>query len=168
MQKNVGRATLEEIIYVLERLISLWGLMNERGRILFGFMVRYVSDVRGVDAREVVYKIMERGGERVEREIRSFWDDIREEALREGLQQGLRQGLQQGLEQGLRQGLILEAQEMVLEALEERFGKVEKELSERIKKIEDRDFLRHLFKLSLRVSSLEEILRALEEIKRYD
>jgi len=56
----------------------------------------------------------------------------------------------------------------VLEALEERFGKVEKELSERIKKIEDRDFLRHLFKLSLRVSSLEEILRALEEIKRYD
>jgi len=94
----VGRATLEEIIYVLERLISLWGLMNERERIFFGFMVRYVADVRGVDAREVVYEIMERGGEKVEREIKTFWDDIREEALREGL----------------RQGLILDAQEMVL------------------------------------------------------
>jgi len=68
----------------------------------------------------------------VEREIRTFWDDIREEALREGLQRGL--------EQSLRQGLILDAQEMVLEALEERFGKVEKELSEQIKSIEDRAF----------------------------
>jgi len=52
--------------------------------------------------------------------------------------------------------------------LEERFGRVEKELSERIKKIEDRDFLKPLFKLSLRVSSLEEILKALEEVKKYD
>ncbi|MEM1668806.1 MAG: hypothetical protein QXM53_09130 [Thermofilaceae archaeon] len=72
------------------------------------------------------------------------------------------------MQQGLQQGLLLEAQEMVLEALEERFGKVEKDLSERIKKIEDRDFLKRLFKLSLRVSSLEEILKALEEVKRYD
>jgi len=68
----------------------------------------------------------------VERVIRTLWDDIREEALREGLQQGL--------EQGLRQGLLIEAQEMVLEALEERFCKVERELSVRIKKIEDRAF----------------------------
>jgi len=51
----VGRETLEKIIYVLERLISLWGLMNERGRILFEFMERYVADVRGIDARKVVY-----------------------------------------------------------------------------------------------------------------
>ena len=61
MPKNVARATFEEIIYVFERLISLRCLMNERGRIPFGFMVRYVADVRGVDAREVVYEIMERG-----------------------------------------------------------------------------------------------------------
>jgi len=69
---------------------------------------------------------------------------------------------------GLAAGLILDAQEMVLEALEERFGKVEKDLSERIKRIEDRNFLKRLFKLSLRASSLEEILKALEEQTKYD
>ena len=56
----------------------------------------------------------------------------------------------------------------MLEALEERFGKVEKDLSERIKRIEDRNFLKRLFKLSLRASSLEEILKALEEQTKYD
>lgn len=47
----------------------------------------------------------------------------------------------------------------MLEALEERFGRVEKELSEQIKGIEDRDFLKRLHRLSLRVNSLDEILR---------
>jgi len=66
-----------------------------------------VAVVCGVDDRIVIDKIIEGGGEKGEREIRTFWDDIREEALREGLQQGLQQGL------------LLSAQEMVLEALEE-------------------------------------------------
>ncbi len=70
----------------------------------------------------------EGGGEKGEREIRTFWDDIREEALREGLQQGLQQGL------------LLSAQEMVLEALEERVGRVEEDIMEKVRTINNRDF----------------------------
>ncbi|MEM4958752.1 MAG: hypothetical protein QXX12_02630 [Nanopusillaceae archaeon] len=103
----------------------------------------YVAGGHGIDARKVLSKKLERGGERAVSELKSVWDIIREEAL----------------QQGLRRGFLLEAQEMVLEALEERFGKVEEELSERIKRIEDRDFLKRLHRLTLGVNTLEEILQ---------
>ena len=50
----------------------------------------------------------------------------------------IKQGLQQGIQQGLQQGLLLEAQEMLLDALEERFGIVSCSLAKKIKEIDSK------------------------------
>ena len=61
-----------------------------------------------------------------------------------------------GMKKGLQQGLLEEAREMVLEALEERFGGVSPDLSERIREMGDRKVLRKLHRLAVRAGSLEE------------
>ena len=65
-------------------------------------------------------------------------------------------GMKKGLEQGIQQGLLEDAREMVLEALETRFGGVTPDLSERIRRMEDREVLRKLHRLAIRAGSLEE------------
>ena len=45
---------------------------------------------------------------------------------------------------------------MVVEVLEERFGRVPPDLEEQIREIEDRDVLRRLLRGAVRVESLEE------------
>ncbi len=59
--------------------------------------------------------------------------------LEQGMQQGLQQGMQQGLQQGMQQGMVREAQEMVLEAIEAKFGVVPRILKEKIVSLSDRD-----------------------------
>ena len=68
----------------------------------------------------------------------------------------MEKGMKQGLQQGLQQGLLEDAREMVLEALEERFGVVVPGLADRIQRIEDRGVLRRLLRLAVRAENLEE------------
>jgi len=68
----------------------------------------------------------------------------------------IKQGLQQGIQQGLQQGLLSEAQEMLLDALKERFGIVSCSFAKKIKEIDSRDVVKGLFKIAMRVNSLEE------------
>ena len=82
---------------------------------------------------------------------------------REGYEEGLKVGMQRGLEQEIQKGLIIDAQEMLVELLEERFGIVKRSLVEKIKSIESREILKALFKVGLRVNSLEEFEKKLEE-----
>ena len=73
-------------------------------------------------------------------------------------------GMKKGIEIGIQQGLIMEAQEMVMELLEEKFGRVKKSVIEKIKGIQSRELLKILFKIGLRVNSFEEFERKLEEV----
>ena len=73
-------------------------------------------------------------------------------------------GIKKGIEIGIQQGLVMEAQEMVIELLEERFGRVKKSVIEKIKGIQSRELLKILFKIGLRVNSFEEFERKLEEV----
>ncbi len=59
-------------------------------------------------------------------------------------------------EKGIEKGLILDAQELVIEALEERFGFVSEALKEKIKSMQSRDVLKRLHRLAIRVDSIEE------------
>ena len=68
-------------------------------------------------------------------------------------------GMKKGLEQGLQQGMLEEAREMVLEALEERFGDVPGDLEEVVRGQKDRDELRRWLRLAIRAGSLEEFRR---------
>ena len=61
----------------------------------------------------------------------------------------------EGIEKGIEKGLVLEAQESVIEALEERFGFVDESLKNDIKAIQSRDALKRLHRLAVRAESLE-------------
>ena len=51
---------------------------------------------------------------------------------------------------------MLDAQEMLLDALEERFEIVPRSIAKKIKQIDSREVLKGLFRLVMRIDSLEE------------
>jgi hypothetical protein len=61
-----------------------------------------------------------------------------------------------GIEKGMQQGMLLDAQDMLIEVLTERFGKVNGELSEQIKRIDSRERLKDMLRQALRVKSFDE------------
>ena len=61
-----------------------------------------------------------------------------------------------GIEKGMQQGMLLEAQDMLIEVLAERFGGVSGELSEQIKRIDSRERLKDMLRQALRVKSFDE------------
>ena len=63
-------------------------------------------------------------------------------------------------------GMVLDAQEMVLEALMERFGLIKPELSVKIKGIVNREVLKSLLKLAIRVDSLSEFEEKLNQLDK--
>ena len=63
---------------------------------------------------------------------------------------------QERYEAGMQQGLLLDAQEMLLNALEERFEIVPQAIVRKIKGIEDREVIKGLFRMALRSNYLEE------------
>ena len=115
----------------------------------------------GLVSEEIPRKMLER---RRDIMIESAgYELIKREGYEEGLKVGIQQGIQKGLEQGIQQGLIIDAQEMLVELLEERFGIVKRSLVEKIKSIESREILKALFRVGLRVNCLEEFEKKLEE-----
>ena len=74
----------------------------------------------------------------------------------EGYEEGKEYGFQQGVQQGLQQGILLEAQDMLLEAIEERFEIVPQSITQKIQQINSKKILESLFRIALRVHSLEE------------
>lgn len=61
-----------------------------------------------------------------------------------------------GIEKGMQQGMLMEAQDMLIEVMTERFGEVSGELSEQIKRIDSRERLKDLLLQALRVKSFDE------------
>ena len=60
---------------------------------------------------------------------------------------------------GMRKGMLEDAREMVLEALEERFGVVSEDVKEVVRSQNDRDELRRWHRLAIRAGSLDEFRR---------
>jgi len=72
-------------------------------------------------------------------------------------------GMKKGMEQGLQQGMLEEAREMVLEALEERFGEVPSDVEKAVREIKDRDTLKRLHRQAIRCGSLEGFRKILDK-----
>ncbi len=85
--------------------------------------------------------------------------------IKQGIEQGIQQGMQQGIEQGIQQGLLIDAQEMVINALEEKFEVVPRSITREIKSIDEREILRQLLRVIFRVKSLEEFCKYMERLK---
>jgi len=88
----------------------------------------------------------------------------RKEGLAEGLEKGLAEGLEKGRKAGKLEGEIETLQRDIQEVLEERFGRVKKGMGKKLAAIDDPAVLRSLLKKSVRVKSLEEFARLLEEV----
>ena len=66
-----------------------------------------------------------------------------------------------GMKKGMGIGMLAEGREMIMEALDERFGDVPFFVSEAVNRIEDRDVLKSLLRRTIRCVSLEEFEQAL-------
>jgi len=65
---------------------------------------------------------------------------------------------------GMRKGMLEEAREMVLEALQERFGHVPEDVERRVRGIGDRGILKGLLRHVIRCGSLDEFREKLGEL----
>ncbi|MCX7613095.1 MAG: hypothetical protein N2Z40_02585, partial [Caldimicrobium sp.] len=106
-----------------------------------------VSKEKGLDEEEVLIKLGEVGGERVEFELKTYSE--RKYEL----------GLQQGIQQGRLEGLLEDAQEMVLEVVEVKLGEVPKQLEEQIKAETDREKLKKLHRELILASNPMEVIQ---------
>ncbi|MEZ0343864.1 MAG: Rpn family recombination-promoting nuclease/putative transposase [Caldimicrobium sp.] len=147
-------AYLQGLLEVIERL----GAITEKGRFEIGFLVKIAALKTGLDEREILIKLIERGGEKVVREIRTVWDIIADEARMEGLKQGLKQGLQQGILQTLKA-----VKRILLDAIEDKFGEVPEELRIKIEAETDQTFLEKLLYKAIVAKNPEELF---EEFKK--
>jgi len=66
------------------------------------------------------------------------------------------------IEKGKQIGMLRSARELLMDALEEKFSAVPKEVQGRLQEIEEREVLRNLLKQSIRASSLGEFLKSLQ------
>ena len=65
-------------------------------------------------------------------------------------------GIEKGIRKGMQQGMLLEARDMLIEVLMERFGGINSELSEQIQRIDSRARLKDSLRQALRAKSLNE------------
>ena len=88
-----------------------------------------------------------------------------EEVMPTLVQKWMEKGRMEGRMEGREEGMILDAQEMVMEALMERFGLPDPELSVKIRAVVNRDLLKSLLKLAIRVNSEEEFKEQINKIQ---
>jgi hypothetical protein len=109
-------------------------------------VVSYVSKAKRVEPEDMENILFRAGGE----EMRTVFDKWREE------------GMQQGIQQGFYKGLLEDSREAVIEALEVKFGEVKPHISQKIKRIENRDLLKALHKAAIKANSMEEFEQRLK------
>jgi len=80
------------------------------------------------------------------------------------VQDWINEGFNQGIEKGRLQGQIATLQSDIIEVLTERFGVLKRGLAQKLAEIDDPAVLRSLHRKSVKVESLEEFMRLLEEI----
>ena len=114
----------------------------------FMMILEYVTLAKEVDEQELEEILKESGVETMVSLAQKWWE----------------QGRQQGIQQGLEQGMIQDAQEMVVEALRERFGAPGPRLVAKIKAVTQRETLKGLLKVAIRAQDLEEFKEELGRV----
>ncbi|MCS7150198.1 MAG: hypothetical protein RMI93_05620, partial [Caldimicrobium sp.] len=144
--RNLDRP-LEELLRGIMRFVEVVGKLGERERWYVELFVLIISKEKGLDEEEVLIRLKEVGGEKMEFELKTYSE--RKYEL----------GLQQGIQQGRLEGLLEEAQEMVLEVVEVKLGEVPKQLEEQIKAETDREKLKRLLRELVLASNPLEVIQ---------
>jgi len=84
--------------------------------------------------------------------------------VQDWINEGFQKGMERGMERGLEKGQIKATREGILDVLAERFGVVRQGIAAKLAAIEDAAVLRSLLKKSVKVESIEEFARLLEEV----
>jgi len=91
------------------------------------------------------------------------WKDFREE-VRMLKEAGIVQDwINEGIEKGIEKGEIKALRGAILDILEERFGMIKKGIGKKLELIDDPAMLKSLHKKSIKVASLDEFARILNE-----
>jgi hypothetical protein len=129
-----------------KRKKGFWETLTER-------LMRLPEDRRKAYIQKLAYLV------KLRRDITLEYETLRKEVTRMPIVIDLEKD--PSYIKGMEKGLIIEAQELVIEALEERFGSVSEEVKNRIKTIQDRAFLKTLHRFAINVKSLEEFISRL-------
>ncbi|GAB6163950.1 hypothetical protein JCM12298_31100 [Desulfothermus naphthae] len=146
----------------LERIFNLFQGLGESNTPLqyLETLLRYI-----VNATD---KIEEKDIKKAIKQIKKGVDimpTLAEKWIEQGRIEGRMEGRIEGQKEGRIEGMILDAQEMVLEALIEKFGLVKPELSVKIRGVGNRDVLKNLLKLAIRVESIQEFEERLKQLE---
>ncbi len=131
---------------------------TEKGEYLLNYVVM-AKDIEEEEFKEILEEI----GGNIMPSLAKRW---LEQGRQQGLQQGIQQGIQKGLQQGLQRGLIIEAQDVAIDLLEVRFFNVPLRIKDKIKHIKNREILKQLHRLALKVKDLDEFEQDMEKIIR--
>ncbi|MBF0498314.1 MAG: hypothetical protein HQK58_17350 [Deltaproteobacteria bacterium] len=85
-------------------------------------------------------------------------------AGQELIQETLKKGLELGIEKGIEKGKRENSQELILDVLTTRFGRVPRGVSGRIKQVDSQELLMELFRLAVTTDKLENFKTRLKEI----
>ena len=86
-----------------------------------------------------------------------------QKGLEQGIQKGIQEGIYKGIEQGREEGLLLEAREMVIDAVSERFDVCPPDVISAVNRIEQREILRALLKSAIRAKDIDEFREMLRK-----
>jgi len=86
-------------------------------------VLEYVLKASDIAEQEVV-RLSRRLSSKVEKEIMTTAERLREEGWKKGLETGLEQGLEQGLERGLEKGQLTGKQQILIRLLRLKFGEI--------------------------------------------
>jgi flagellar biosynthesis/type III secretory pathway protein FliH len=76
------------------------------------------------------------------------------------------EGMKEGMKEGVKEGSLKEGREMILTALDEKFGKLLSDVSETLSNINDIKKLEILLRQAIRSGSLKEFSQKLDELSR--
>ena len=118
-------------------------------------LIHYLSQARPSEELPDIMEVLRSlpaGGETME----SIADMLEKKGYEKGIALGEQRGELRGEQRGELRGKLENSQEMLLEAISEKFGTIGSDLIRKISSIESHETLRMLFKQTFRVDSLEE------------
>ncbi len=138
MFKNIFK-DIDKMNTVLKRTLEI---ETEKGLMILDYFVM-ARDIKEYELNELIREI---GGDKM--------PSLAQRWLEQGKQEGLHQGIQQGLQQGLQN-----LQQVIIEAIELKFGTAPEKMKEMITKIYDSDKLKSIHRIILQSDNVEELYK---------
>ncbi len=156
---------VEDEVYLIEKLIKTMESMNEEERKDYLLKALTLTELRPnlrirltEEVRHMPIVVRPEDIRLPKRKLRK--DILYRLGLEEGKQIGLEEGKKEGEIIGIEKGLLKSSQEMVIAIIEGKLGYVPEGVSDRIRSMKDREFLRALAK---RLVVAEDVLKILKE-----